>query len=259
MDLINFVQTGGFPVKAERLQEMQTAYSIFNELGNLAGNLPILSGCVVTGTSVTAGYVFINGEVLKFKAGFLGENVIVIQNESNKEFENGEIKAVHYERYATFGTNPDASWTWESFKRPDSILVLMARVNVLEKKTAIFQAGGVVFPWFLPIDQIPTGFAIVTNMAGKTIFGYDPGQVEFNEIGKTGGGKDVKLTASNIPELELKLKKSSNTSGGVANNFVVNVNNNEGEATLKVNSGSANTNVKILNPYRTAVYIEFIG
>jgi len=94
MNTTNFVQTGGFPVKAERLQEMQTAYSIFNQLGNLAGNLTILSGCVVTGVTVSSGYVVINSEVLPFQGGNLADDVIIIQTESSKEFKNGEVKAV---------------------------------------------------------------------------------------------------------------------------------------------------------------------
>ena len=36
MNKTNFNQTGGFPLKTERLQEMETAYSVFNSLGALA-------------------------------------------------------------------------------------------------------------------------------------------------------------------------------------------------------------------------------
>lgn len=156
MDLINWVQTGGLPVKGERLQEMQTAYTVFNELGNLAGNLTILSGCVVTGTSVSDGYVFINGEVLKFKAGFVSESVIIIQNESAKEFENGEVKAMHYERYATFGTNPDASWPWESFqpcfptKNIPAALLLKTDLSVFN---ALTDAFALVYAKLLTIEE----------------------------------------------------------------------------------------------------------
>jgi hypothetical protein len=117
MNLTNFVQTGGFPVKAERLQELQTAYSIFNELGNIAGNLTIISGCNISGNNVSNGYVFINGEMLPFRGAYIDEKVIIIQENSSKEFENGEMKAVHFERYATFG-NGDTSWLWSDFKRP---------------------------------------------------------------------------------------------------------------------------------------------
>lgn len=117
MNLTNFVQTGGFPLKAERLQELQTAYSVFNQLGFLAGDLTIISGCTITGTNVSDGFVFINGEVLSFKGAFLSNDVIIVENEASKEFENGEIKTVHFERYATFGT-AETSWLWTDFKRP---------------------------------------------------------------------------------------------------------------------------------------------
>jgi len=140
MDTINFVQTGGFPVKAERLQEMQTAYTPFNKFGDLAGNLTIVSGCTVNGINVTDGFVYINGELLKFKGGFVTENVIIIQNGSNKEFENGEIKTVHFERYVTFGTNPDNQWAWVDFKRPfptkDIPSDLLSQLEKIDQKAA---------------------------------------------------------------------------------------------------------------------------
>ena len=59
MNKSNFTQTGGYPLKSERLQEMETAYSVFNSLGQLAGNLTIVSGCVTVGATVSDGFVFI--------------------------------------------------------------------------------------------------------------------------------------------------------------------------------------------------------
>jgi hypothetical protein len=155
MNLTNWVQTGGLPVKGERLQEMQTAYSIFNELGYLAGNLTIISGCIITGTSVSDGYVFIDGEVFKFKGGFISENVIIIQNESAKEFENGEVKAMHYERFATFGT-ADTSWAWDNFKRcfpTQNIPAALLLKTDLSIFNALTDAFAVVYAKLLTIEE----------------------------------------------------------------------------------------------------------
>lgn len=187
MDIINFVQTGGFPVKCERLQEVQTAYSIFNELGHLAGNLTILSGCNVVGTSVSDGYVFIDGEVLKFKAGFISSDVIIIQNESDKEFENGEIKAVHYERYATFGTS-ETSWAWEDFTRLVSLRELKGRILPPGTNPQLYCGN---------VANIPAGWFLCDgeegrpNLKGQFIVGLDPDDPDYDEIGKSGGLKKV--------------------------------------------------------------------
>ncbi|MBP4140174.1 hypothetical protein J3495_19090, partial [Flavobacterium sp. P7388] len=80
------------------------------------------------------------------------------------------------------------------FIRPLEIKTLNARIGLIEKKLAIFQQGGVVFAWFKPLNQIPAGFQEVTNLKGRTIFGYDPDQTEFNLIGKAGGNKNKALS-----------------------------------------------------------------
>lgn len=119
MNKSNFNQTGGFPLKTERLQEMETAYSVFNSLGALAGNLTIISGCVQTGSTVSNGFVYINGELLEFRQGAVNttSTVIIIEEPINRGFKNGLVKQVHSIRYATFGT-AETSWLWTEFKRP---------------------------------------------------------------------------------------------------------------------------------------------
>lgn len=120
MNRTNFNNTGGFPLKTERLQELETAYKIFNSLGYLAGDLTIVSGCETVGTTVKNGSIFLNGEIIEFReASGLDANsrVIIITDEILRPFENGNVKVVHTIRYATFGT-ADTSWLWSSFKRP---------------------------------------------------------------------------------------------------------------------------------------------
>jgi hypothetical protein len=66
MNKSNFTQTGGYPLKSERLQEMETAYSIFNSLGALAGNR-LLYQDVTARTTLGRWLCFIDGELLAFK------------------------------------------------------------------------------------------------------------------------------------------------------------------------------------------------
>ena len=253
MNRTNFVQTGGFGVKCERLQELQTAYAIFNQLGFLAGQFAILSGCEVIGTSVSDGYVFMNGEVLPFNAGTLAQDVIIIEVPISKEFENGEVKQVHFIRYATFGTSADMA-SWSDFKRVDPIITLMARLTVLEKKTAVFQSGGGMVHWNKPANQIPTGWQEVVNWRGRIPVGMDVTQTEFNTLGKQGGDKIRSLTSNNVPAPTtnaIKFQETPPTGFGIktgTNVWVAPATNNGG-----------NVPFSILNPYRTVLFIEYIG
>lgn len=69
MNKINFNQTGGFPLETNTLDFLQNAYQLFGAFSALAGDLVILQGCTVTGSSVSDGVVIIGSEVLPFKKG----------------------------------------------------------------------------------------------------------------------------------------------------------------------------------------------
>ena len=265
MNKTNFVQTGGFPVKAERLQELQTAYEIFNQFGNLAGNLTIISGCGVVGTNVANGFVFINNEILEFRAGTLATNVIIIEVPSSKEFKNGEVKEVHYERYATFGTAA-TSYPWESFKRLDPIVTLMARLDLLEKKSAVFQSGGGMLFWNRPANEIPEGWSEVVNWRGRIPVGLDTSQTEFNVIGKQGGSKTKSLSSTELAPHTHSYKDiyyseaggtvwvPSNRGSGDTDS------DNKGyEIDRTTGSTGSGTAFSIMNPYRVVMFIEWVG
>lgn len=130
MNKTNFVQTGGFPLNTERLEELEKAYSIFNAYGALAGDLTIISGCVTTGSNVSDGYVYISGELFPFRAAAVTptSTVIIVEQKINRPFESSEIKTVHTLRYATFGT-AETSWAWADFKRPFPTKEIPADLN----------------------------------------------------------------------------------------------------------------------------------
>jgi hypothetical protein len=136
MNKTNFIQTGGWPLNSERLQELQTAFQIFNAFGALAGNLTIISGCETVGSTVKNGFVYINGELLEFReAGLTGTSkVIIIDELVNRAFENGTVKTVYTIRYATFGT-ATTSWSWTDFKRPMETKELIATLFLKADKT----------------------------------------------------------------------------------------------------------------------------
>lgn len=256
MNKSKFIQTGGYPLKAERLQEQETAYSIFNSLGALAGNLTIISGCTVIGSNVGDGFVYIDGELLEFKGGAFDNNstVIIIEEAVNRAFKNGLIKQVYAIRYATFGT-AENSWPWASFKAVDAMSVMMNRLDTIEKKTAVFQTGGGMVLWNKPAIDIPAGWQEVVNWRGRIPVGLDPIQSEFDEIGEIGGAKNKTLSIDEIPShthgFRAYVQSGSNSgSGGEAAGFF------EDKQTTATGGGQQ---FSLMNPYRVVLFIEFIG
>ncbi|GEM58443.1 hypothetical protein B0A78_03570 [Flavobacterium columnare NBRC 100251 = ATCC 23463] len=133
MNKQNFNQSGGFPLETEVLADMQESFSIFNSLGNIAGNFAIISGCEETNGFVSNGVVFINGEVLEFRGGNVSSTVIIVENRIKKEFENGEEKEVLCIRYATFGIG-SVTFNWADFKRPKSTIELTSELKTVNEE-----------------------------------------------------------------------------------------------------------------------------
>lgn len=142
MNTSKFVQTEGYPLTADRLQELQTTFQIFKAFGNIAGNLTVLEGCELSGSSIGNGYVYINGEPLEFRAAAYNASstVIIVEEPVFKNFKNGASKEIYRIRFATIGT-AETSWPWSSFENPIPTKNLKAvhadfyaRISALESK-----------------------------------------------------------------------------------------------------------------------------
>lgn len=280
MNHLDVNQVGGFPMTTRILDELQKAPAVFNGLGALAGDKTIIAGCTVVGSTVSNGVVYVNGEVFEFRGGNTQTKVIIKEDAENLVFENNESKTVIRTRYVTFGTGVGAI-DWVDFKRLIEIKAiptnLNTRLDLIEKKLAIFTPGGAVFPWFKPIADIPAGFQEVVDIRGRTIIGYDPSQDEFKPIGKKAGAKEKTFTAANIPEHDhfqfadetvdaglpisptnTPVKEGFNAGGDGNQNYRIRGTNNPATVGKTSKAGSA-TPFSILNPYAIAAYIEFIG
>ena len=206
MNTINFIQTGGVPFTNNVAAEFEKAYSIFNAYGQIAGDKTIISGCVENGSSVSDGFIYVNNELFYFEGGSKSDNIFLNVQNIDKVFEDQTTKTLIKIRTLKFGNAIDNVWAWSEFKRIDTMLSLMARLDTLEAsqtitnaKLAIFTQGGVVFPWFKAVKDIPKGFAPVWNIAGKTIVGLDPNDTDFDTVGKLFGSKKHTLTIEEIP------------------------------------------------------------
>lgn len=140
MNLLKFIQAGGFPMDTNVLDQMQNSYKLLNALGTLAGDRAIIQGCTLTGSTVSNGVIYLNGEVLEFRGGIAEANIIIIQEVESKEFENGSTNEVHYTRYATFGVGT-VQYPWLSFKRGFSTTLIE---NALLSKTDSYITDGIL-------------------------------------------------------------------------------------------------------------------
>lgn len=135
MNSLNFNQTGGFPLTTKILDELQKAFSVFNGLGALAGDKTIISGCVQTGTEVSDGVVYVNGEVFAFKGGAMQTKVRIVEVVENLAFQNGNSNPVIKTRFVQFG-NGVGAMDWVDFTRPLETKELAALLNAKASKTA---------------------------------------------------------------------------------------------------------------------------
>jgi hypothetical protein len=116
MNRLEVNQVGGFPMTTRILDEIQKAHAVFNALGAIVGDVTIISGCIVTGSNVSDGVVFINGEVFEFRGGLVQTKVRIVEEVENLTFQNSTSNPVIKTRYVTFGSGVEAV-DWVDFKR----------------------------------------------------------------------------------------------------------------------------------------------
>lgn len=264
MNNIAFNQDGGFRLSTNILNAVQASYSLFNALGWIGGNMTIISGCEVTGSTVSDGVVFIDGEVFNFKGGNIGTNVIIQQTVTNYPFQNGTVKPVIYERFATFGTSV-TNYPWADFKRLFATKDIQAfkdnheqRILALENRQSDVPSG-VVMRYNQPLIVLPpAGWEDFNpeNEQGRVWVARSTTDADFG-LGSTGGTKTHQLSIAEMPNhshdlfFERYPRNIGNQNPGFdggSNNYQVNVN----KTTSSVGSNLPHNN---LQPY---VGVRFI-
>ncbi len=141
---------------------------------------------------------------------------------------------------------------------------ILDRLAILEAIAAPFlpsafgARGGMVL-WRKPAGEIPAGWQEVVDWRGRLPIGYDPDDVEFNAIGtKTGGSKTHANTLEELaPHVHVYRKANSARPGsGTANNAYEDTNTVVDKNTSSAGGGQP---YSIMNPYRTVMFIEYIG
>jgi len=285
MNRINFENTGGFPLGAYTLDFMQKSYQLLNTLGNIAGNLSILSGCEEVGRSITDGVVYIDGEVLPFKGAPISEKVIIVETSQKRIFKDGVEKAVEYTRYATFGNSINGR-LWADFKRPlnnqqieaqsfTEENSLLKRLEKLEERVRKTVPIGLVAIWDKPASEIPEGWEEHTEMQGVVPVGYKSDDSDFGAIGTKVGSKTVRIEKNNLPDIEIDLKNkngsgfevigfnlenySGQNEGGWSNSGSLPYWGKESGNNIKAHLNGKEQPINNIQPSRIVKFIRFVG
>lgn len=286
MKHIDFTQAGGFPLELKTLDNMQKAY--YQILKMVVGHfdLPntgsfIISGCELLNGTITSGMLFIDGVLCPFSAstGDAATKIAKIETIENAPFENGNNLPVYFDYEAVVNTNGNAFSSfvrlpkvadlvnvlpsWNTLQNiPNGLVIdpdystIASRLQVLEQKAAVFQAGGGMVLWNKPANMIPTGWAEVVNWRGRMPIGVDAtlvgGQLanpEFSTLGAVGGAKTQTLVTANLPKENIR----PIVNGSTFNARVVKTDGSVVEQTADA------VPFGIMNPFRTVLFIEYIN
>ena len=289
MNTLNFTHDAGFPLDVAILSYMQEAYRIFNNLGYLAGNFAIISGCEKTGNSVSNGIVFVNGEVLPFKGGSEGTSVFIKEDSTEGTFEDGFLRDIEQTRYVTFGiSSPEKTFEWASFKKVKNNAQLdenktektttdglLKRIEKLEKQKSAVPIGLIAL-WGKPASEpIPAGWREYVNLRGRMPIGYDPDynkttnepqDYKLNTMLEKGGERSHKITVAELPDLTIRYKdiyySEHGGSVGVPSNRGSGDSDHDNsgyeiERTTTFDGGDKHLNN--MPPYRVIQFIEYVG
>ncbi|KIO75941.1 hypothetical protein TH53_17930 [Pedobacter lusitanus] len=278
MNNINFEQTGGFPLETDTLNFMQASYTSLQSVTALGGSNYILSGCTVSGSTVTDGYVVLNGELLPFRGGLVQTNIVIREDKQQRPFENGQTKDVFFTRYAQFGTGTGAI-NWGTLPRlmdlqtvgaeiakkalSVDLAALRNEVDTLKKIAAPFSGGGGMVLFKKPFNQIPLGWAEVAEWRGRLPMGWNPDDYRFSSVGQNGGAASHSLNESQLPILSndrAGLQRQSYWGENVTSKNTDDRDSGK-EPDILNHIGWPGTGAQIdhLNPYRIVMFIEYVG
>lgn len=301
MKKIVLTESGGFPLKQYTLDKMQMSYfelfySMLNFLGiNETVGKYIIKGCEVSAGVISAGWLFIDGELVKFEgaAGNATTKLEKVVTAETAAFKNGQNKPVYITsavQITTTGT-PLSEFTriTQIVPLPEGIVVdpnystIAQRLTQLELKASVFQAGGGMVLWNKPAGLIPVGWAEVVDWRGRFPVGMDITvdglgnfvNPEFAPLsiggdgavpGREDGSKTHEITMEQMPKHRHKIGDQSGSTGGgtidpsfIAKEIEV---NNFGVPYTDYQGGKIDGStepINILNPYRTVLFIEYVG
>ena len=115
--------------------------------------------------------------------------------------------------------------------------------------------GGAPLLWMRPANEIPEGYQEVTEFRGKSIFGFDPNDTDFNVVMKETGSKSFTINKSNLPSnintelMKFKGKQTASLGIRTGTDFYA----------VTEDVGGSGTEIKKLDPSRIVMFIKYTG
>ena len=238
MNKTKFDQAGGFPLETETLSKMQDAYGIFEAFGDLVGTKSIVKGCIRAGNNISDGVIYWDGELFPFVGGGIRSKIIVVEEVTSVEFEDGQVKPTYYKRHATFGSGIGAV-LWSEFKRayPLTSALYIDKVDMYAGAMANIPAG-----W-----HICDGANGTVDLRGRFVVGLDTRKTEYNRTGKTGGLEKVALAERELAQHNHS--GSTNTTGNHDHSGSTNTTGSHNHSGSTNTRGSHNHSGTAYGPY----------
>jgi len=117
-------------MSVETLGFLQDMVALAARLSSIGGSRFILDGCEDNGSTVNAGTVVINGEVLPFAGGAKGANVIIQENKGSVQVYNDTYSDVYVARTVIFGSGV-GQIAWSEFNRLPSLTGMATDISTL--------------------------------------------------------------------------------------------------------------------------------
>jgi hypothetical protein len=114
-----------FALTTDALAFMQSSYEALERIANLGGENIIVSGCTVSGSTATSGWMFLKGKLMPFQGGTIQTTVRIIEEVNTVTVDVASRQQTTYR--AEFGSLPDTTKNvpWADIKRPPSLVDLI--------------------------------------------------------------------------------------------------------------------------------------
>ena len=280
MNKLHTEHNAGYPFDVAFLAFMQNSYRLFNSLGSMAGNKAIISGCEQVGNTISAGTVYINGELYPFTGGTKGDTVFIKEETTEATFQDGFLRPLETIRTVAFGrSTPEKTFNWADFKRitnlqelgenkaeNQALKELKDEVEILKKQKQAVPVGLVAI-WGKPANQIPEGWREYVPLRGVMPIGHDPEYTRTNDdpedyrlntLNQKGGKRSHKLTEAEMPSHSHKLhyRETQDDAGNGSDGREFSTGTSHSTNVTKTGGDQPHNNMP---PYRVVQYIIYEG